>query len=780
MARARQPLRRPALTLAHPNGRVLAGADDGAADRPSRVLRQRIHAALGPPSIFRMKVRPRSGSSEKARLLVVLACGLLGVTCFTGDELVNQPCQSDADCNPVLDALGRQLRCQHSVCGYTALCGDGIIDVEVDEECDDGDRVRDDGCSEHCKTERCGDGIKQSGEACDDGNLEGSDGCSASCENEACGDGIVQEAEACDDGNMVDTDACVDHCKVAKCGDGFIQAGVEACDDGNVLNGDGCSDHCEIEGCGDGIYQHPEECDDGNKYDHDLCTNVCELARCGDGVQSISEECDDGNDVSSDDCIQCKLPTCGDGNVHEGFEECDDGDIDEEDPCLNMCVLNQCGDTILDRVEEACDDGNADYTDGCHECRARSTSIHGGAVASHACAARVGNLRCWGRNGSGQLGLGDSAAHGDDQGDLPVATDVLLAWALEASGASPVTAGEHHTCAIVHTNDGVRVACWGSNQFFNLGWETGKGAKQIYQGDEAGEMPPTLLDFGAEVPVELAAGAVHTCVRLEKGGVRCWGDNGVGQLGTPGIQPDQMLATDVDIGGKALQIVAGAVHNCALYEDENQARKVRCWGLNRDPFFPAYAGQLGQPKGIDVVWKPTAMLPLDIDGTIERIAAGAAHTCALLDGGKAMRCWGVWEKGALGHSGHGIPIKSEGAVGMLHPGDIVTKMALGYRHTCVLVQSGVRCWGEDLALGYGGAAYGLGVELPPLVELGEGQVDDLVAGLNWTCALIRGEVRCWGSNGEGQLGINSTDRIGDGPGEMPPASAMIYKQDALP
>src|SRR4051794_28911217 len=39
--------------------------------------------------------------------------------------------------------------------------------------------------------------------------------------------------EECDDGNTIDTDTCTQQCKLAACGDGFIQATAngEQCDD---------------------------------------------------------------------------------------------------------------------------------------------------------------------------------------------------------------------------------------------------------------------------------------------------------------------------------------------------------------------------------------------------------------------------------------------------------------------------------------------------------------------------------------------------------------------
>mmetsp|Transcript_9865 Transcript_9865/g.17456 ORF Transcript_9865/g.17456 Transcript_9865/m.17456 type:complete len:801 (+) Transcript_9865:196-2598(+) len=65
-------------------------------------------------------------------------------------------------------------------------------------------------------------------------------------EEAICGNGIVEGSEECDDGNNINTDLCTNECRHAKCGDGFLQPGEE-CDDGNGTNGDGCSSDCKIE-----------------------------------------------------------------------------------------------------------------------------------------------------------------------------------------------------------------------------------------------------------------------------------------------------------------------------------------------------------------------------------------------------------------------------------------------------------------------------------------------------------------------------------------------------
>src|SRR5262245_54694235 len=80
-----------------------------------------------------------------------------------------------------------------------SLCGNGKRDLG--EQCDDGNRNDQDGCTNACTV--CGDGIVSPGEECDDGNLVSGDGCDANCTFTACGNGIVTDGEECDDGNHV-------------------------------------------------------------------------------------------------------------------------------------------------------------------------------------------------------------------------------------------------------------------------------------------------------------------------------------------------------------------------------------------------------------------------------------------------------------------------------------------------------------------------------------------------------------------------------------------------
>ncbi|QRN96105.1 lamin tail domain-containing protein [Archangium violaceum] len=108
--------------------------------------------------------------------------------------------------------------------------------------------------------------------------------------SEECGNGRVEGKEQCDDGNTVDDDSCSNRCTTvehqATCGNKEVEVG-EACDDGNSINGDGCQNDCSLTPpeqevlavCGNKVREISEACDDGNKVDGDGCENNCEISR---------------------------------------------------------------------------------------------------------------------------------------------------------------------------------------------------------------------------------------------------------------------------------------------------------------------------------------------------------------------------------------------------------------------------------------------------------------------------------------------------------------------
>ena len=86
--------------------------------------------------------------------------------------------------------------------------------------------------------------------------------------------------------------------------------------------------------------------------------------------------------------------------------------------------------------------------------------------------------------------------------------------------------GADHSCVLSGRGE---VRCWGRNGVGQLGQ-----GHQNHLGDEAGEMGDNLpfVDVGKGLAVRsLVAGSDFTCVILNNGQVKCWGYNHVGQLG---------------------------------------------------------------------------------------------------------------------------------------------------------------------------------------------------------------------------------------------------------
>jgi alpha-tubulin suppressor-like RCC1 family protein len=95
------------------------------------------------------------------------------------------------------------------------------------------------------------------------------------------------------------------------------------------------------------------------------------------------------------------------------------------------------------------------------------------AIASgyfHTCAILDNSsIKCWGRNDSGQLGIGDTGNRGDGSNDIGLTEmgDDLPAVDLGAGRtARAISAGDRHTCVVL---DNTYVKCWGENSYGQLG-----------------------------------------------------------------------------------------------------------------------------------------------------------------------------------------------------------------------------------------------------------------------------------------------------------------------
>ena len=304
------------------------------------------------------------------------------------------------------------------------------------------------------------------------------------------------------------------------------------------------------------------------------------------------------------------------------------------------------------------------------------------------------------------------------------------------------------------------VRCWGDN-----------GSGQLSQGNFA-NVGDNTGESTAVVPlprpaVSVAAGTSFACAILDTGQVRCWGANDYGQLAQGnttdiGDNPGE-AAVPVPLGRRAVALTAGDSHACAVLDDG----QVRCWGYNGD-------GELGQGNTDNVgdgLGETTVVVSLPRRAVA--VAAADYSTCAVLDTG-ALRCWGENTSGELmqGTTANVGDSLGETTVAVQTSGQAVRAITGGNSHFCAIYADGtVHCWGYS---GLGNLGLGRTANFGDdpgetnigATNLGGQRAVAVAAGHHHTCAVLdTGRLRCWGYNASGQLGLGSNTSIGDDPGE---------------
>jgi cysteine-rich repeat protein len=481
-----------------------------------------------------------------------------------------------------------------------------------------------------------------------------------------CGNGVVEAGEQCDDGNTINTDACTNVCRSATCGDGFVYlAGGETCDDGNTANGDGCSATCKIEGpyavggtiqglsaaglilqnnAGDNLslaagatsFTFATPLAFGASYNVTVAAQPAGLqcaALANTGVVTAP--------------VTSVVIKCGHTMIATGGNHACGIAWDSSIECWGIGTNGELGDGLgATRGTPAPVSAPAGKATGW-------TSITAG--GDHTCALRtdggLSSMWCWGYNFSGQLGDGTTTTRlvptlagsqawtqvrlsPSSYGTCAIRSDQTgWCWGAYASGPSSsstpleiivgakwsqLAVGNSHACGV--KTDGT-LWCWGKNVSGELG--TGPATVDgglLWQGPKQVGTLTTWL--------EVAGSDAFTCGRQSPGTLWCWGRNSSGQLGDGTTTPHN---TPTQVGAQKWGAVTlGATHACG----QQSGGLIQCWGANA-------VGQLGDGT-------TTAHLaPAPIPGVWVSVSAGGYFTCATAVTGQPS-CWGQNTNGQLG------------------------------------------------------------------------------------------------------------------------------------
>lgn len=277
--------------------------------------------------------------------------------------------------------------------------------------------------------------------------------------------------------------------------------------------------------------------------------------------------------------------------------------------------------------------------------------------------------------------------------------------------------------------------------------------------------PPGATPKPAERPrvASIALGHDHTCALFTNGALRCWGEARLGALGNPNptnIGDDEAAATAPAVAlGEPAKAVAAGATHTCALLESGQ---VKCWGRWHSLGFARPAGSQGQLDNSFV--GPTG---IDAGAPLVELAAGFSHTCGRLVEGP-IRCWGRNERGQVGYginfqNDSGLPPRVLGNVPIAGP---ARRIWAGENGSCALLENeSLSCWGEPwVAYGRDRTQRIKSQSTPAVVDVG-GRAKQVVFGASHACALLEdGSIRCWGE-GVG-MGHGNTE-IGD---DEPPSA----------
>jgi len=245
-------------------------------------------------------------------------------------------------------------------------CGNGIVETDNSEECDDSNLQELDGCASDCTFQGCGDGVTDSGEQCDDGNRTNGDGCSSQCLDEESVDTTVGPGGSADSDSESDGATAADPLETAVTVPGGADVTILETDDEGASSGyTGLGKKVVISVTPGGTVSNPLEI----RFTADasiipagetpstvqVFRNGARVLGCTGAPSAIPDPCISSIQPVGNDFALTVLTSaastwelgfaCGDGNVNSSAgEQCDDGNAVAGDGCSAKCQLESVQD----------------------------------------------------------------------------------------------------------------------------------------------------------------------------------------------------------------------------------------------------------------------------------------------------------------------------------------------------------------------------------------------------------------------------------------------------
>ncbi|MFM6928361.1 MAG: RCC1 domain-containing protein [Bdellovibrio sp.] len=412
-------------------------------------------------------------------------------------------------------------------------------------------------------------------------------------------------------------------------------------------------------------------------------------------------------------------------------------------------------------------------TSGVKYSKVATSGYNGGGY--HTCAITTdGDLYCWGSNSNGEVGDGtlvdksspvliDSGIKysmvslGGNSSCGITDSGILKCWGLSEGTASnkrqlptvidsgqsyiDVSVSDVSACAVTSGN---KLKCWGNNTYSNLG-----------DGSTTTSLAPKVIDTNenySSVTVRggtLNAHATSACGITTSGSLKCWGNNNGQMVFGTGTAYNSFLYINQSLTFSKISV--GEYSMCGITPSKN----LYCWGANN-------TGQLGDRTQIlrdyPVLIDPNKKYLMVDAGSSTNSSSNTGYACGITTTNE-LKCWGLNDSSKLGDGTTVTRIKPK----VIDYGVQYSTVSVGSTHTCAVTTGGVlKCWGANAKgqLGIGSTA----AKSTPTVVDAPTTYSSVVVSATYnngnvhTCGITTdGDLKCWGSNNQGQLGDGTTN-----------------------